>query len=61
MKWYIGSFVADDGTKFFEGPFYVGGEKYDYKFEERDGSIDYCDQSQMLEWKVVPKRTINKK
>lgn len=61
MKWYIGSFVADDGTKFLEGPFFVDGIKYDYKFEERDGSIDYCDQDQMLQWKVVPKRTINKK
>lgn len=58
MKWYAGSFVADDGTKFFQGPWFSEGISYEYKLVESDGSVDFCDQEQMLEWKVVPKKEI---
>jgi hypothetical protein len=58
--WYIGNFVAEDGTKFWQGPWFLDGDKYDYKLEEADGSIDYCDEDQMLEWDVKPKRELKK-
>lgn len=60
MNYYIGNFVAEDGTKFWQGPWFLDGDKYDYKLEESDGAIDYCDQDQMFEWGVKPKREIRK-
>jgi len=58
MKWYIGNFVADDGTKFYQGPWYSAGVKYEYKFIEKDGAIDYCDEDQMLSWSVKVKKEL---
>ncbi len=60
MKWYIGNFIAEDGTKFWHGPWFIDGIKYEYKLEEADGAVDYCDEDQMLEWRVKPKRELKK-
>lgn len=60
MQWYIGHFIAEDGTKFWQGPWFDNGVKYDYKLEEVDGSTDLCDQTQMLEWGVIPKKELRK-
>jgi len=56
--WYIGNFVADDNTKFYQGPWFKDGIKYEYKLIESDGSEDFCDEEQMLSWGVKPKRGI---
>ena len=58
MKWYIGNFVAEDGTKFWQGPWFSSGIKYEYKLEESDGSVDFCDEDQMLSWGVKPKKEL---
>lgn len=58
--WYIGNFIAEDGTKFYQGPWFDMGTKYEYKLIESDGSIDFCDEDQMLEWGVKIKKEIKK-
>lgn len=55
---YIGNFIADDGTKFYQGPWFSEAVKYEYKLVESDGSVDYCDEAQMLAWGVKIKREI---